>query len=347
MSDAMSRESRKKVSVILAAYHGEKYIAEQLKSLFQQTHPVDEILIGDDSLDDATVQAVQAVKEDFHGVLKIIRNPRSLGVISNFEELYKIADGDIVFFCDQDDVWLPNKVELLVRELELHPECDLVFCDSFCVAENLTSCGCTLFQNYGISKKKIRRLNQRQAFRVFLEGPVFLSGHNIALRKPVSYPIYPFHHENLGEYHDAFLGYFFAYLERIRCLDIPLTYYRRHSQSQSVFFQPPQERGSQNLPALLDARAMIQTLDHMIELSTSLKEMISERGLSAELENFRYLDDYLAFTVQRRECLHQDRLRRISQMSIPNIIQYFRYFRGFRTLVHDLLTTKAEPCNTK
>ncbi|NBK99359.1 MAG: glycosyltransferase [Erysipelotrichia bacterium] len=128
----MSKETKRKVSVILAAYHGEKYIAEQLKSLFQQTHPVDEILIGDDSLDDATVQAVQAVKEDFPGVLKIIRNPRSLGVISNFEELYKIADGDIVFFCDQDDVWLPNKVELLVRELELHPECDLVFCDSFC-----------------------------------------------------------------------------------------------------------------------------------------------------------------------------------------------------------------------
>ncbi|MDD7752152.1 MAG: glycosyltransferase, partial [bacterium] len=86
-----------KISIVIAAYHGEKYIGEQLKSLFKQTRIPDEILIGDDSSDDKTFLAVEAVRSHYTGELKYFRNTPRLGVVQNFVHLAKAATGDFIF----------------------------------------------------------------------------------------------------------------------------------------------------------------------------------------------------------------------------------------------------------
>lgn len=69
-----------KTSVVLAAYNDEKYIGEQLDSLFKQIRVTDEILTGDDSEDDVTARVVELARSHYHGNLRYICNPKQLGV---------------------------------------------------------------------------------------------------------------------------------------------------------------------------------------------------------------------------------------------------------------------------
>ena len=108
----LSRFIWDEISIAIAAYHGEKFIAEQLESLLHQTRVPDEVIIGDDSVNLNFEQAViefTATHPTLPFELKYYRNSQQLGVNANFYSVAEKASGDIVFFCDQDDFWLPEK----------------------------------------------------------------------------------------------------------------------------------------------------------------------------------------------------------------------------------------------
>ena len=96
-----------KISVVIAAYRGEKFIGAQLQSIAGQSVPVDEIIICDDSPDGLTRLEI----EKFTGILPIryVANEKTLGVTGNFNRALHLVTGDVVFLCDQDDVWYPEK----------------------------------------------------------------------------------------------------------------------------------------------------------------------------------------------------------------------------------------------
>jgi glycosyltransferase involved in cell wall biosynthesis len=96
-----------KVSVCMATYNGEKFIKRQLDSIIKQLKQEDEILIVDDGSKDQTVQVVQ---ETYGNRIQVYVNEKNLGVIKSFEKAISLATGDILFLCDQDDLWEDNKV---------------------------------------------------------------------------------------------------------------------------------------------------------------------------------------------------------------------------------------------
>lgn len=102
-----------KKSVAMATYNGEAFIIEQLESIRTQTVSVDEVRICDDQSKDATVQIVQQYIEEHHLApdWSITINEKNLGYASNFMKAVSLTDGDIVFFCDQDDIWVTDRVE--------------------------------------------------------------------------------------------------------------------------------------------------------------------------------------------------------------------------------------------
>lgn len=117
------------VDVLLATYNGARYIEAQLESLASQTYPNIRILVSDDGSSDATVSVVQAfARRMAAGWIQWVSNPDpGRGVARNFEALMAASAKDgaarWIAFCDQDDVWLPHKVERLVQAItEL--ECD-------------------------------------------------------------------------------------------------------------------------------------------------------------------------------------------------------------------------------
>ena len=104
------------ISVALAAYKGEKYIAEQIESILSQLGANDELIVSDDYPQGETRKIVEnTASEDSR--LKYIEG-EGKGVIKNFENALRACRGDVIFLCDQDDVWLPGKVEAVMAEIE-------------------------------------------------------------------------------------------------------------------------------------------------------------------------------------------------------------------------------------
>lgn len=105
-----------KISVALAAYKGEKYIAGQIDSILSQLGADDELIVSDDYPSGKT----KAVVESFaakDGRVKYLEG-KGKGVVKNFENALNACSGDIIFLCDQDDVWLPDKVQTVMAEFE-------------------------------------------------------------------------------------------------------------------------------------------------------------------------------------------------------------------------------------
>lgn len=103
-----------KVSVAMTSYNGEKYIIEQLDSIRTQTMKPDEVIILDDRSSDRTVSIVSKYIEKNHlEGWHILVNENNLGWKKNFLEAIKLTTGDIVFFSDQDDIWLPDKIKTM------------------------------------------------------------------------------------------------------------------------------------------------------------------------------------------------------------------------------------------
>ena len=104
-----------KISVALAAYKGEQYIAEQLESILPQLGENDEIIVSDDYPEGQTRSVVQKyAKKDKR--IKYIEG-RGKGVVENFENALNACSGEVIFLCDQDDVWMPDKVSSIMEEI--------------------------------------------------------------------------------------------------------------------------------------------------------------------------------------------------------------------------------------
>lgn len=97
-------------SIALATCNGARYITEQLDSILAQTRQPAELVVFDDRSDDGTVEAVRAfaARAPFPVVVEV--NAQRLGYRENFCRAARRCSGDIVMFCDQDDIWLPGKI---------------------------------------------------------------------------------------------------------------------------------------------------------------------------------------------------------------------------------------------
>lgn len=106
--------ARPRVSVCLATFNGERWVAEQLASILTQLGPADEVVVVDDASSDGTVAAVRAV-----GDPRIVVEARAenRGYVRTFEEALRLARGTFLLLADQDDVWLPGRVEAMVEAL--------------------------------------------------------------------------------------------------------------------------------------------------------------------------------------------------------------------------------------
>ena len=111
------------VSVALATYNGEKFVVEQLDSLREQTRKPDEVVIIDDRSTDGTVGIVREyiLKHSLDWRLSVAES--NSGYKRNFYNCLKATTGDVVFLCDQDDVWYPQKLEKIMSVFESDPDC--------------------------------------------------------------------------------------------------------------------------------------------------------------------------------------------------------------------------------
>ena len=111
-----------KVTILMSTYNGEQFLAEQIESIQNQTFVDWELLIRDDGSKDQTPDIIKnfAEKDDRISFLNP-QNRENLGVIKSFHSLLKHQSSDYYFFSDQDDVWLPTKLQMQLEEAKKYP----------------------------------------------------------------------------------------------------------------------------------------------------------------------------------------------------------------------------------
>ena len=121
------------VSVIMATYNGEKYIREQLDSIVPFLKEGDELIVSDDESSDSTLDIVRGYQNTCK-MIHLTENGHT-GSSTNFASAVPKCKGEIVLFCDQVDLWMPEKLETVRKAFEENPKIEMLmhnagYCDA-------------------------------------------------------------------------------------------------------------------------------------------------------------------------------------------------------------------------
>jgi len=214
------------VSVVLACCRGEKYLAEQLSSILAQTVVPDEILVCDDSPDDASCRIAAGFDR-----VRVLRNSPPLGVARNFARGIAEAKGELIFLSDQDDVWLPDRVGRMIARLG---DAGGVFCNSTLVDGDLRPLGRDHWTMRGFPPEELAELrrgpSEARMRELFLRR-VLPAGHDMMFRAALREKILPM--PDLIACHDSWIGLVVAYSGGWAVCDAELTLFRQHGDNLS------------------------------------------------------------------------------------------------------------------
>mgnify|MGYP000901785680 CR=1 FL=1 len=323
-----SVKNTQRISIAMAVFNGENYIREQLESIAGQTLPPAEIVICDDSNDDLTYQAIIAFDRRQPGLVHYHRNPVQLGVNKNFEKAISLCTGDMIFLSDQDDVWLPQKVELMTKRSERSGG---VFCDSSITGSDLRPLNLNHWKNRGFSQgqvSKLTELSPRRRLTTFLRR-VPAAAHDMAFHADLKELLLPF--PDLNACHDNWIGVILAATDAWKICDKELTLFRQHESNVS-------KSGAR----LTWRRRIIEAKSSIVNDTFSWNETLFHAAMErlagkvpdwvmACLEQRR---DYAAARA-RMNCSLRKRLPLIGGELLNG--NYFRFGRGCQSIVQDLL----------
>ena len=213
------------ISVCMATYNGGKFIREQLESILSQLPPDAEIIIADDGSTDDTLLVVDSLNESR---IRVLPAERHLGVIYNFERALRASKGEIVFLADQDDVWLPGKVEMCLAALN---EADLVMHDAFLLGLS------DAFESAWGRNGKLSDIRTYRSGVVANWWKNSFTGCCMAFRRKVLDKALPFP-KNLPM-HDQWLGVVAEKYFKVSYVDEPLVDYRQHSSNATHIEKSP------------------------------------------------------------------------------------------------------------
>jgi hypothetical protein len=216
----LSRRAAPQVSIALAACNGAPYLAEQLESLLAQTLAPAQLVACDDASSDDTWELLERYAPRFASA-RLVRNPHNLGPNANFEQALRLCSGDWIAPCDQDDVWLPSKLERLAAAAQ--PATMLVYADSELVGADGRPLG--------------TRVSDRLTMVEGSDPRVFalancISGHAMLVRRSLLEAALPL---PAGVHYDRWLAFVAANLGGIRYVDAPLVRFRQHASNASGF----------------------------------------------------------------------------------------------------------------
>ncbi len=212
-----------KVDILMASYNGEKYIRNQIDSILNQTYTNFTLHISDDRSTDNTVKILKKYsKLDKRIVLHL--HEKNQGYLKNFEYLLTKSTADYVMLCDQDDVWLEDKVEISVNKM-IQDKLDLAVCDMLVVDENLNIMNTSYFKFINL------KLNENLEFKDFLlRNPA--AGCAMIIKKSLLKKILPFPNLKHPYYiHDWYIFMMSEAYGKVGFINTPVSNYRQHSSN--------------------------------------------------------------------------------------------------------------------
>ena len=323
------------VSVALCTYNGAAYLEEQLLSIFGQSTRPDELVVSDDGSTDETLTVLERVVEAWraedaaHAVeVVVLRNATALGVTANFEQALAACSGDLIALSDQDDVWQPARLEIMVAEFKRRPELGLLHSDARLVDAAGAPLGQTLLAALGVSSSNRAEVHDGGAFGVLLRRNI-VTGATTILRREVVERSRPFPESWV---HDEWLAMVAALTGEVDFLDETLVDYRQHS-------------GNQIGASSLDAAGKLGRLsaprtarnERLLARAEALQERAAKFVPTPSVDTLEKVDAKLAHE-RMRSALPAARPRRIRPVaSAWRVRDYNRYGLGLQDALRDLV----------
>lgn len=142
------------VSVALCTFNGARWITEQLQSILGQTRKPCQIVVCDDASTDDTVGIVRQIAALTPVPFHIQVNPRNLGIAGNFQQALSLCRGELIALSDQDDVWRPEKLEVLANALQAQPAAAYAICNARLVDWQGTPMGYDLWDLHQLTPQR-------------------------------------------------------------------------------------------------------------------------------------------------------------------------------------------------
>ncbi|WP_460522266.1 glycosyltransferase [Humibacter antri] len=218
----------------MATYNGERYVTAQLNSILAELNEHDEVIVIDDASTDGTVRTVEAIAD---ARVKLIARQENRGYVATFQEAISSSRGEYVLLADQDDVWVPGRVDAMLTGLGTHAV----------VASNMTILGSGERPRWWMSAATARQW-RRNVLRI-VAGVSGYYGCGMGLRREFVRVILPFPHF-LVESHDLWVALAGNIAHSISILEQPTLQRRLHGDNAT----PLRPR---SLPRVLAARIML------------------------------------------------------------------------------------------
>jgi len=303
----------------MATHNGAQYLQDQLNSFLDQSVMPDELVVVEDFSSDQTGEILNRFKQKAPFAVHLIQNEGNIGSTKSFEKGLKSATGNIIFFSDQDDVWLRNKIELFLIEFANNKEIDLLFSDAAIVNAHMKPLGYNLWAHVGLTGKKQRILQSPKAFEV-LNQQLTVTGATMAIRKRLKNIIFPIPAEWV---HDAWISLLAAATSHIKPVNEQFLLYRQHSSQQIGALEYQRRKIGWELLATL-YRANFRKSEMLANVSKTLQQctLLSEK---LELLEFPNKMEVLSLLHEKKRWLE----KRIFLSKQPRLFRLFPLAKGF------------------
>ncbi len=325
-----------KISVALCTYNGARFLAEQLESFSAQTRAPDELVVCDDRSSDETPELVRrfAQKAGFPVTLHV--NPENLGSTKNFEQAIQKCSGDVICLSDQDDIWLPRKIEVIEREFMASPRVGLVFSDAELIDDDSQLLNKRLW-DLTFPPKRRARAKEDDLAETLLDGNV-VTGATAAFRAVFAGDIIPIPTDIPNFIHDAWIALVISANAHTRFVQEPLILYRQHAGQQIGLHWGEAVSAEEYLELGIELRSQ-----HRSALAALLSSIDRYPALMASDKIAQRLPIHIAAADDNIEHLKTRRRIRSSGFlpagSVAREVvtgRYARYSRGIGTALKDL-----------
>lgn len=317
-------------SIALCTYNGERFLQAQLDSLLAQTRLPDQIVAFDDVSNDGTWAILEAFasRARQHGIeVRLRRQPVNVGYVRNFEAALAECSGEVVFLCDQDDVWHPDKIERMAARFEAEPGLTMLHTDARLVDADGNGLGVSAFKAFEVSRAEIRAMHAGRAFDVLLKRNI-ATGAAMAVRLQVvrkagSVPD--------GWIHDEWLGMVASLLGKADTLESAMIDYRQHGNNQLG----AKVRSWRQRVGMSGVRGIY--MERGVKRTRALLDRFDGAGdLPVSRSSRKHAEQRLAHAVMRRELpmAFMPRFRIVAREVASG--RYWRYSSGWRSVLSDL-----------
>ena len=218
-------------SIAVCTFNGADYLSTQWASLLAQEQLPDEVVVCDDQSTDGTVALLHRLAAQSPFPVRILKNPVRLGYNKNFEKALLECTSDLIFICDQDDAWFPDKIKTMARFMVDHPDIEAAFCDAWVTDEQLQERQSRFWEWVRFDTATRSRWQSGEMMEVMLDGNRVM-GCATVLRSSFLANALPVPESVPGYIYDGWLGLVGAARHSVAFIDEPLQLYRTHPQQQ-------------------------------------------------------------------------------------------------------------------